>query len=404
MFILPCSHESVAGIKRSLLRNQLRTTNSGFKSSHISQAIAAGFGYKSDAALKVGIDANKFYGYGTFDAGSFTNRLRELTEKETNNWGIHSDLVYTLAEHIVIGTGFVPFRLSQFDEERDELVQRIASKFHPMNSALVKRGIEEVIYRIEANANFKPKVEHVATDFIPGAKVIESNDVVVTGTLGIAGDPTSEFGSIAHFLANRARERQGVVYLSFSIFAGWRYRIYGAGEQKVYDKTINCPIWLPLIERAPPLQWIVEDVQTASWNEADSRCSMELKQLTSSILSEIVRLTDSSRARRTLGMGLLIGTPIAGENHVREILVNSPEYVREPWRIVGEKKDRQFPIAVFEALHELDMLSIKSIPEEGQPQGLSHWHFLNAKASRAVRHLRECHPEILGRKVSPKAA
>lgn len=404
MFILPCSHESVAGIKRSLFRNQLRTPNSGFKSSHISQAIAAGFGYKSDAALKVGIDADKFYGYGTFDVGKFTNRLRELSEKETDKWGIDSDLVYTLAEHIVIGTGFVPFRLSQTDKERDELFRRIVSKFHPMNSALGKRGIEEVIYRIGVNANSMPNVEHVATDFIPGAKAVEHTDALVTETIGTASDPTSEFGAIVHFFATRVRERQGVVYLSFSIFAGWRYRVYGAGEQKIYDKTINCPIWLPLIESAPPLQWIVEDVQTASWNEADSRCSMELKQLTSPILSEIVRLTDSSRARRTLGMGLLIGTPIAGDNHVREILVNSPEYVREPWRIVGEKKDRQFPIAVFEALQELDMLSIKSVPEEGQPQGLSQWHFLNDKAFRAVRHLRECYPEVLGMRVSKKVA
>lgn len=400
MNVLPISHDILTGIKRRIHRGQRKS--GAFKSAHLSEALAAGFGFKSNAALQSDLKLDLNFGFARFDNDVFDDRLEELTRLGRHE--VYSVLLVTPFDAIIDETGFAPLNA-------DESLMRAATfnkeaNLHQVLLNLRGTGIESITYSVDLHKLDWPRAKLVETILLPRRPghipAPERMDYayLVEDVLGSPRRSQSDLTGLLWDVAEEARTYAAIhLELIFSIFTGVTYRMVTSkpdGDYIVQNASLYDD---PLLDRAG------EAVMTGEWDELTLRKSRELASLSPDLLGKIVEISDRARSRRAIGRGYLISAP--GPSGVgTEILT---PYVTRSWeRQAFSEADQlgtEISLAAMRVLHDLGLLDRVQVAGAATPDNPEAGVFaLNLHAQRALRHLRETRPEIFASEAKPVSA
>ncbi|OOY32611.1 hypothetical protein [Thioclava sp. F36-6] len=400
MNVLPISHDILNGIKRRILRGQRK--DEGIKSAHLSEAFAAGFGYKSNIALQSSLKLDRAHGYAVFDNDAFDDRLEELTGLGREE--IYTVLLVTPLDAIIEETGFAP-------ADPDPTIVRAAvygnlGKLNEVFDGLRTNGIESITYAISLNGLDHPRMTPVETILAPRRPLYvpapERMDYafLVERELGSVAGKSSEINRLGRDAVDMLSDEGAVhVELIFSIFTGLSYRGViptKAGGFRVSTITHNAERVLKLAH---------ESIMAGPWDDLTLRKSRTLEALPAELRKKIVEISDRARLRRAIGRGYLINIPRRGAAGA-EIL--TPTITRSWERQALTEADQtgsEIAPEVLAALHEMDMLDRVQVAGTPLPDGPEEGVFaLNLHPQRALRHLRETRPELFAPEAKPVSA
>ena len=395
MNVFPISNDIVSGIKRRLVRGQRKSGK--FQSAHISEALAAGLGYKSHAALLSSIKLDKSFGYATFDNDLFDERLSDLTGLEMPE--IYSILMVTPFSAIHEQTGFVPGQ-PELGPALRGIIDLLDAKLHEIMLNMRGASVEELVYRLEVMQLGDIKIGLVLNKLgprIPARVNMGSGGFsrLVEDEIGAFDDERSDFYMLATEVAEEARHTGALrIDISFSVFTGVTYKtVIGQPDGTVETSTFTLYTDSRQLERA------IESMTIGVWERANQTQAQNLSLLDEELRNEIIQISDRSRSHVARGLGYLLKEPGRGKPG-EEIITKAGTFLWESWRpMEGDEVGRQVSAAALAALHSLDF--VDQINPSDQSEGAKLF-ILNGQARRAVRYLREARPQLFDPQAKPK--
>lgn len=400
MDVLPISHDILTGIKRRIHRGQRKSD--AFKSAHLSEALAAGFGYSSNAALQSALKLDRTQGYAVFDNDAFDDRLDELTGLGRRE--VYSVLLVTPFDAIHDETGFGPAYPDPAIMR--DLVHAYLDELNEVIDGLCTNGIESITYAISLNRLDDPRMTPVETIlsprqplYIPAPERM-NYAFLVERELGSVMEDISDINVLGRD-AEEMLSAEGAVHveLTFSIFTGLTYR----GVIPTKDGGFRISTIVHNAEEV--LKRTRESIMTGPWDEITLRKSRALEALPADLRKKIVEISDRARSRRAIGRGYLINIPRRGAAGA-EILTPTTTRSWERQALTdADQVGSEVPPEVLAALHEMDMLDrvqVAGAPLPDDPQ--AGVFALNLHPQRALRHLRETRPELFAPEAKPVSA